>query len=575
MRPIRAIACAAVTAFVAVIIVRDAPATVYCFHVSGTVDYQFKTEANYKVLKKATVEVWDEDFGADQLLALTYTNDSGEYNADVQSDDDGGPDVYVKVILEDYFGSVEVEDGGDEEYLETNTYDDQTSDITIDVWFSSATGRNDEAHLYQVLYDALKATDFGTKTMEQVHATRSGVEDDASFFETTGLAEIHVGTNHVWYANNDPAYGNWSVCHELGHAVMWAMRGHSWPALGAAPDPHSMNQEAGRGFAWVEGWAHIYASARDGVPEGTSNWNFNDPDSTGRCGSPYWAGGVNSDGTHESPVTGADNSGLGVEGAIGSAGYLIGFDAIWPVVRENGNTIDRFEDVWDQLTRAQAQREAVERNNMIFSRGRLTEFRCDTSEWSEFVDGTAFPPSPVISFRAQENTETSLNLDTGEGDTVTAMRFSYRSVTSLTDHTVWFPHNSGWTEIGTDTSKTGGNWEVAGWTPPASGDYWIRVQTIHGTGGVTTRDTILPGDSTGAVHTAMRAWTRNTLHAVLDLYVYFPMAGDPSFVQPDRRKLGDLAQARADRRRKLEEARRKRALDSMLAALEARLSRAR
>ena len=557
----------------ALVACETAGAATYQFNVSGEVDYQFKTSGTYTALNRVTVKVYNADFGEDELLATTCTNSSGEYDVQVTSDESDGPDIYVRVILEDYDSSVvEVEDDGDEEYLESDTHDDQTTDVTVDVSFSSSTGKNDEAHLYQVIYDALHSTNFGTKNMDQVHATRSGVEDDEAFFETTDLAEVHIGTDHVWYLNDNSAYGNWAVLHEVGHAIMWAMRGHAWPPLGAAPDPHAMNQEAGRGFAWIEGWAHIYASEKDGVAESTSNWNFNDPDSLQRCGSPYWAGGVNSDGSAENPATGTDNSGLCVEGAIASAGYLIGFDTIWPIVRDNGATVNSFEDVWDHLSKTQTQRKHVEKNNMIFSRGRLAQIWINSLPWRNFVDGHTVSSDDTVALRAEENTEAALNLSSGEGESVTGMRFSYRAVSSLSHHREWFPHDSGWTVIGTATSKTNGYWMVSDWDPPEPGDYWIRVQTLHGSGESTTRDTIQPSEQVLSFFTAMRAWSRNTLLAVRYLKVDDLSAGDPSFVQRDRRRFDALAQARVDRARALKESGRRREFARLLQGVRSRVS---
>lgn len=67
--------------------------------VSGKISRQF----DQSPFRDTLIEIWDRDFGLDDLVGSDRTNDKGEFNIEYDTDDAGDtPDLTVKVIRLDY-----------------------------------------------------------------------------------------------------------------------------------------------------------------------------------------------------------------------------------------------------------------------------------------------------------------------------------------------------------------------------------------------------------------------------------------------------------------------------------------
>ena len=175
----------------------------YEFAVKGTVLYQFDTSQDCFPLENVIVEIWDEDDVYDDLLATTHTVTGGYYNFMINDNDANGPDIYLKIKLEDHDGNVvrilSSSGGGDGAIVtyQSGVVDNYTGpeDLQIDVTIDCTTYINDDAHLYQVIYDMVTGMDFGTKTMYKVYGFTSGASTQFDPVLHSNIGEVQIATS--------------------------------------------------------------------------------------------------------------------------------------------------------------------------------------------------------------------------------------------------------------------------------------------------------------------------------------------------------------------------------------------
>ncbi|MEL7361717.1 MAG: hypothetical protein AAFN13_06570, partial [Bacteroidota bacterium] len=94
------------------------------FTLSGTIKYQDRN-GTLRPVRFAPIEVWDDDFGFDDLLATTTTDANGTYSVPVPEDASDAPDLYINVLARsDEFYVVTPGDQGDP----SSTYSVATDD---------------------------------------------------------------------------------------------------------------------------------------------------------------------------------------------------------------------------------------------------------------------------------------------------------------------------------------------------------------------------------------------------------------------------------------------------------------
>jgi len=224
----------------------------------GTIRWYDENERIYKPLRWATVELWDEDSDADDLLGIDYTNADGKFRFDdIQSDDADGPDLYLVIKVESSEAKPRPEFHGSYQAV-TDVVENVTSSRSTLISINEL-GSDVNAACY-VLYTVQNVASmfvgidqgFSDKmpTIAVVVSTGSGgsFQLDHSWSPQEFLDQKIVITKMSWWV---PA----TIAHEYAHAIMSAYYG-GMPPHGNCRN-HCYNDEKGPGCAIIEGWAEF------------------------------------------------------------------------------------------------------------------------------------------------------------------------------------------------------------------------------------------------------------------------------------------------------------------------------
>lgn len=209
-------------------------------------------------VRAATVQVWDQEMGADELVATTTTDRNGDYSVTINNNDDGdgtGRDLYVIALAKgDTVSVVDFNDGQvwaiDSLPARKNTPDGTQLIINL-------TASNDLSHPNNVAFEAYEAANtlsrylvpLGEKLPAPV-TIRYPATGDGSWYQSSEIAL--AGTDvHDWD----------NIHHEYGHHIQ------ALYDLSASPGgAHSLGEnlcsthgkKAGLLLAWGEAWPTFF-----------------------------------------------------------------------------------------------------------------------------------------------------------------------------------------------------------------------------------------------------------------------------------------------------------------------------
>ncbi len=226
--------------------------------VKGYWYYQDKAGVN-QPLRDARVEIWDADSSGDDLLATTYTDNNGYYASDNISntaDEDGGQDIYVKVVSTDD-RSVTVTDfsASNDLYYFATPVQNNVADGEVDLGSYTLDDANNRMAWY--IYDLIAndAFDFlanvGWQNLTKLQVRWSPTNTSKGTYYRPGRS-IDLLAGDRWDSD--------VFLHEYSHFVMYKIYGDSLP-----PSPncysHFWGSESSLGCAWTEGWANFLQAA--------------------------------------------------------------------------------------------------------------------------------------------------------------------------------------------------------------------------------------------------------------------------------------------------------------------------
>jgi hypothetical protein len=209
-------------------------------------------------VRAATVQVWDQEMGADELVATTTTDRNGDYSVTINNNDDGdgtGRDLYVIALAKgDTVSVVDFNDGQvwaiDSLPARKNTPDGTRLTLNL-------TASNDLSHPNNVAFEAYEAANtlsrylvrLGEKLPDPV-TIRYPSAGDGSWYQDSEIAL--AGTDvHDWD----------NIYHEYGHHIQALYN------LSASPGgSHSLGEnlcsthgkKAGLLLAWGEAWPTFF-----------------------------------------------------------------------------------------------------------------------------------------------------------------------------------------------------------------------------------------------------------------------------------------------------------------------------
>lgn len=235
----------------------DAPAT-YFVTVTGTWKFYDKNLVAHN-LRDARVEIWDYNTSTPHvLLETTDTNANGYYQTTVDSEDPGGPDIYVKVFARDDY-SVWVGSSASDintTYSKSSTIYWNRPNGTLNVGTIIIDDPADRMAFY--IYDL--------------------IADDAYYYLSTNVGWVNSYNLPVqWYPGS--LYGTgyddveekiyllgvdrWDsdvILHEYAHFVMDKIYAAMPPHPNCGVD-HQWAVPSSEGCAWTEGWATFLQAA--------------------------------------------------------------------------------------------------------------------------------------------------------------------------------------------------------------------------------------------------------------------------------------------------------------------------
>lgn len=242
-------------------------------------------------LRDAYIQLWDQDSGADDLLAATYTHYWNGCTSIAVSNTDADEcctiDVYYKVYLY-HGGRYRVTNYGNGIYTaQTSTQWNLTASHNFGTWWLGGSSGNDRSvRIYNDLYRARRflkdqAVDFGM----------GGYPGEVWVLWQTGGTDgtyYSLGDQKVHLDDNDSASRD-TVVHEANHSYMDDIYS-SWPPWDC-PSPHYIQYTGGCGCGLSEGWTYMIVAAADGNPVYTwpsgSSLNLEEP----KCNSSGWDDG--------------------------------------------------------------------------------------------------------------------------------------------------------------------------------------------------------------------------------------------------------------------------------------------
>ena len=309
----------------------------------------------------ASVYLMEDDFGADELIAVTITGWDGRFTAKVNNDNgwlQGGRDIHIRIKTTNT--SFHVRDDNDSPYwtyawranLHRNGKPLHSDSATVDFGSLELLDYQNAAQVFQSLNQGWN------------YMTMAGGRDpgfvacsfpaDGTRFNTSGEKMEIDGDD---YDSRD------MILHEYGHAIMYNAFNKHWPSN--TEGSHSFGQLLHKNKAWTEGWGTFIALVIN--PDGRYNCEPND---TGRDMENYTAStsqdlayGHRDEGRVAAALL--DLRGLTGDGHDGNgraddnnSSHRASLSTIWRDTMWNGNYNDVF-DFWNafalRLTNAQTQ----------------------------------------------------------------------------------------------------------------------------------------------------------------------------------------------------------------------------
>lgn len=233
--------------------------------VQGTVQFT-DIIGNTHPVRFATVQIWDEETGDDELVSTTTTDNNGNYSATFDDNDgDGtGRDIYVVVRAEG--STVQVEDYGTNNNVATGNVweidsgdpDDDVIDgstLTIDITANNIDDNNVAFEAYESInFISRYLTDLGEPlpAMVIVRFPRP-LTNGASYNPANSWIRLPLTSVHDWDV----------IHHEYGHHIQ-----HIYGTANNPGGPHFLDhnlcndkgREPGIRMAWAEGWPTFFGT---------------------------------------------------------------------------------------------------------------------------------------------------------------------------------------------------------------------------------------------------------------------------------------------------------------------------
>jgi hypothetical protein len=319
-------------------------------------------------LRDARIELFDDDAGADDLLATGFTSYSDgcrTFTVNNADGDEGGTiDVYFRVSLY-RSGRYRVTNYGNGIYnCQTSTHNNTAANYDFGLWWCGGGAGNDRS--VRIFNDLYRASRF---VREQ--ATNGGMGGNPGevwvLWQTGGNDGTYysLGDQKVHLKDADAASRD-TVVHEANHSYMHDIYA-AWPPFDC-PSPHFINGISGKGCALSEGWTYMIVAAADGNPVYTwpsgATLNLETP----TCSSASWddggrvegrVGGVLIDLIDPFTLSFGSVAGFSNEAAVAACGgedQTSGmFDAVWDLfydqddavfVTLDGNT-NSYSNAWE------------------------------------------------------------------------------------------------------------------------------------------------------------------------------------------------------------------------------------
>ncbi|MFQ6070835.1 MAG: VWA domain-containing protein [Candidatus Aminicenantales bacterium] len=525
--------------------------------VNGTVRFTDVNGATHPV-RFVTVEVWDEETGpADELVAFTTTDNSGDYSVTFDDNDgDGtGRDIYVIVKAEG--DTVRVEDYGANDDVATGVIWEvdslpalvdvvDGSVITIDI-----TATNNMADPNNVAFEAYEAvnylsrylSDLGEPLPAQLNVRYPRPGTDGSNFSPTLVFIRLAGTDvHDWD----------NIHHEYGHYIQ-----HVYNTANNPGGPHSScnnlcvtkaNKDEGIRMAWAESWPTFFGIMTQaeigldalGIPNlGDTNYTDTKPNPANNL-------------DYDLEIEDGCSQGEGNERALmrifwdlydavddgADIGVSLSAQELWDIITDNQP--HTFSAFWNDLTAIYTEEEKI-------AFGAICAQYNTAPEINGPADNTVFAGGAAPNFQWSGN----MGCDTG-GNARYSVRFYNDSFTSL----IWAsPWQSGTTFTPTDEQRDlifvgpDGNlrWVVASkdLSAPQTGVYYSDSRTVVDNFDVPDRNPVdiilaldvsgsmggtVPGSDTGlkkiellqqAVEVFVRTWAMHAIEGDRIGVIYF------------------------------------------------------
>ncbi|MEO0856170.1 MAG: T9SS type A sorting domain-containing protein [Bacteroidota bacterium] len=205
-------------------------------------------------MRFAPIEVWDDDFGFDDLLATTTTDANGAYSVPVPEDASDAPDLYINVLARsDEFYVVTPGDQGDP----SSTYSFSTidlqvpnvsTDIVINVSISNTTAAGNAFSVQDALIESARYTKaISGTTLPTLSVEFAGAYPTSYYSVSGGGLFILLEDRYDWDV----------LHHEHGHYVAESFSLDRNPGGTHRPYEHlaeRVGKQDGIRLAWGEAW---------------------------------------------------------------------------------------------------------------------------------------------------------------------------------------------------------------------------------------------------------------------------------------------------------------------------------
>jgi len=232
--------------------------------ITGRFHY-FDNQNNSKPVDRATVELYDEDSGLDNLLDSTYTTSEGYFvlgpveNVDDELGESGTRDLYIKAYAENWAGKVR-----------------ESSFIVVPYEFSTTTvwdvpdGQHDwgsmpvpeeQYPVFFILDTIILGYDYVHSFVDSFSASVDVVWHEGYEGPLSQGTNYHPPTDTVHLSgefHNPDQWDDGIILHEYGHFVADKLDIMAWYNV---TGEHEWNGTYSAQLAWSEGWAHFFSCA--------------------------------------------------------------------------------------------------------------------------------------------------------------------------------------------------------------------------------------------------------------------------------------------------------------------------